>query len=84
MLLKIKSPRTIFRLAMMCLALFGILGFPSLASTFSEDLLDGVRGALLGATIVLVYLTFRLRKRPASVLLEHGARLDRQASARRT
>lgn len=63
MLLKTKSPRWIFRVAMMCLALFGILGMPSASSTFSEDLLDGVRGALLGATMVFVYLTFRLRKR---------------------
>jgi hypothetical protein len=63
MLLKMKSSRSIFRIAMTCLAVFGILGIPSLSSTFSEDLLDGVRGALLGATIVLIYLTLRLRKR---------------------
>ena len=62
MLLKVKSPRTIFRLAMMCLALFGGLGIPSLSSRFSEDLLDGMR-ALLGATVVLIYLTFRLQRR---------------------
>ena len=63
MLLKVKSPRTIVRLAMMCLALFGGLGIPSLSSRFSEDLLDGMRGALLGATVVLIYLTFRLQRR---------------------
>ena len=63
MLLKVKNPRTIFRLAMVCLALFGALGLPSLASRFSEDLLDGMRGALLGATVVLIYLTFRLERR---------------------
>ena len=61
MLLKVKTPRTIFRVAMVCLALFGGLGTPALSSMFSEDLLDGVRGALLGATIVLIYLTLRLQ-----------------------
>ena len=63
MLLKVTNPRTIFRIAMICLALFGCLGIPSLASTFSEDLLDGLRGALLGATVVLIYLTFRLQRK---------------------
>lgn len=63
MLLKVKTPRTIFRVAMVCLALFGGLGIPSLSSRFSEDLVDGLRGALLGATIVLIYLTFRLRRK---------------------
>jgi hypothetical protein len=62
-LLKVKNPRTTFRLAMMCLALFGGLGIPSLSSRFSDDLLDGVRGALLGAAVVLIYLTFRLQRR---------------------
>jgi hypothetical protein len=63
MLLKVKSPRTIFRAAMMCVALCGGLGIPSLSSRVSEDLLDGVRGALLGAAVVLIYLTFRLQRR---------------------
>lgn len=63
MLLKMKTPLTIFRVAMLCLALFGGLGIPRLSSAFSEDLLDGMRGALLGATIVLIYLTFRLRRK---------------------
>jgi hypothetical protein len=31
------------------------------ASTFSQGVVDGMRGALLGATIVLIYLTFRLK-----------------------
>ena len=62
MLLKVKDPRTVFRFAMACLALFGGLGIRPLASGFGGDLLDGVRGALLGATVVLVYLTFRLRR----------------------
>jgi hypothetical protein len=62
MLLKVKSPRTIFRAAMVCLALFGVLGFSRLSSSIDGDLLDGMRGALLGATLVLIHLTFRLRR----------------------
>ena len=61
MLLKVRTPRTMFRAAMLSLALCGILGMPSLAAKFSEDLVDGVRGALLGATVALIYLTFRLQ-----------------------
>ena len=59
MLLKLKQPRTIFRAAMLCLAVFASLGIPALASKFNTDWLDGVRGALLGATVALIYLTFR-------------------------
>jgi len=62
MLLKVKNPRTIFRAAMLCLALFASLGMPALASKFGGDLLDGLRGALLGATIALIHLTFRLQR----------------------
>jgi hypothetical protein len=62
MLLKVKHPRTIFRLAMGCLLVFSGLGLMNPASTFSQDVVDGMRGALLGATIVLVYLTFRLKR----------------------
>ena len=62
MLLKAKSPRTMFRAAMLCLALFASLGIPALASKFSEDFRDGVRGVLLGATLGLIYLTFRLQR----------------------
>ena len=62
MLLAVKHPRTIFRLAMACLALFGVLGLVHRPSMISEDLVDAARGALLGATIVLVYLTFRLQR----------------------
>jgi hypothetical protein len=64
MLLKTRNPRTIFRLAMASLALFGVLGIVHLPATFSEDMVDGMRGALLGASIALLYLAFRLdRKR---------------------
>jgi hypothetical protein len=62
MLMRMKTPRTIFRVAMMCLALFGVLGFPSLSSSLSEDVMHAVRGALLGASAALIYLTFRLRR----------------------
>ena len=62
MLLKTTNPRTIFRLAMASLALFGLLGIVHLPEAFSEDLVDGTRGALLGATIALLYLTFRLKR----------------------
>ena len=63
MLLKTTNPRTIFRLAMTSLALFGLLGIVHLPATFSEDMVDGMRGALLGATIALLYLTFHLRRK---------------------
>ena len=69
MLMKMKQPRTTFRVAMMFLALFGVLGMPRLASALGEDLVDGMRGALLGATIVLIYFTFRLRRQT----LERGS-----------
>lgn len=62
MLLRKTSPQTLFRLAMACLALFGILGVPSLKAQLSEDLLDSLRGALLGANIALVFLAFRLQR----------------------
>jgi len=63
MLLKVRTPRTLFRAAMLSLALFGGLGMPSLASKLNEDTLDGVRGALLGAAVALIYLTFRLQRK---------------------
>jgi hypothetical protein len=59
MLLKTTNPRTIFRLGMAFLAMFGVLGIVHLPATFSEDILDGVRGALLGASIALLYLASR-------------------------
>jgi hypothetical protein len=69
MLLRTTHPRSIFRLAAACLALFGLLGIPRVASSFGEGLLDGVRGALLGAAVALLYLMFRLQRK-----LERGAR----------
>jgi membrane-anchored glycerophosphoryl diester phosphodiesterase (GDPDase) len=68
MLLKTRHTRTIFRLAMALLALFGVLGIVHLPATFSQDMVDGMRGALLGATIAFLYLAFRLdRKRKNDV-----------------
>ena len=67
MLLDVKNSRTIFRVAMICLALFGVLGMPRVSSAFGEGLLDGMRGALLGASVALIYLTFRLRARQRRV-----------------
>jgi hypothetical protein len=66
MLLKTTKPRTIFFAATACLAVFGLMGMPSLSSMFDESLFDGVRGALLGASIGLVYLTFRLKRSETS------------------
>ena len=63
MLLKTKNPRTIFRLAMASLALFGGLGIVRLPEMFSEGMVDGMRGALLGATIAFLYVAFRLERK---------------------
>ena len=69
MLLKTTHPRTIFRLAMASLALFGVLGIVRLPQPFNEDLVDATRGAFLGASIAFLYLAFRLeRKRKNDVL----------------
>ena len=62
MLLERNNPRMIFRLAMASLALFGLLGIVHLPATFSENMVDGMRGALLGATIALLYLAFHRAK----------------------
>jgi hypothetical protein len=59
MLLKTKHPRTIFRLAMASLALFGVLGMVHLPGSFGEGMVDGIRGALLGVSVALLYLAFR-------------------------
>jgi hypothetical protein len=63
MLLKTTNPRTIFRLAMAALALFGLLGIVHLPATVSEDMVDGMRGGLLGVTIALLYLVFHLKRK---------------------
>ena len=63
MLLKVTNPRTIFRAAMLCLVVFGVLGMPSLSRSLGENVVDGVRGALLGAAITLLFLAFRRQRR---------------------
>ena len=63
MLLDVKHPRSVFRLALACLALFGVLGMVHLPSPVGEDIVDATRGALLGATIVFVYLALRVQRR---------------------
>ena len=65
MLLKAKNPRTIFRVAFACLALSGVLGIPSVSASLGVDLVDALRGALLGATVALLYFAFRLQRRSA-------------------
>jgi hypothetical protein len=65
MLPRIRNPRSLFTLATGCLALFGLLGMPRLASSLNESALDGARGALLGAAIALVYLMFRVKRQAA-------------------
>ena len=68
MLLETTNPRTIVRLAMASLAVFGLLGIVHLPESFGERMVDGLRGALLGASIALLYLAFRLdRKRRSDV-----------------
>jgi hypothetical protein len=70
MLLKVKNPRTLFRLAMGCLAIFGLLGMLHPASSsFNEGVVDGARGALLGAAVALIWLTFRLQHRRSDRLM---------------
>jgi hypothetical protein len=55
--------RVLFNASMVSLLLFSAL--PLLVRPFPSvpvDLIDGVRGALLGATIALVFLFFRSRR----------------------
>jgi hypothetical protein len=63
MLLKMKDPRSIFRMAAACLVLFFVLGLPRAASSFSEGMLDGMRGTFLGAALMLFYFMFRLKRK---------------------
>jgi hypothetical protein len=62
MLLETNNPRTIFRLAMASLALFGVLGIVHLPATLGENMVDGIRGLFLGVAIALLYLAFRLER----------------------
>ena len=63
MLLKARNPRTLFRLGLATLALFGILGMIHPDGRFNEGVVDGVRGALIGASIALLFFAFRAERR---------------------
>ena len=66
MLLKIRQPRTIFRLAMVCLiAFFSVTLITRFWTGLSEDVIDGTRGALLGATLGL-FVVFQIAQRRRS------------------
>lgn len=63
MLLK-KNPRVVWRLAMLCLLAFFTMNLVAHYSPPAhEDLLDGVRGALLGAAIGLVIVVGVIKRR---------------------
>ena len=63
MLLPVKDPRTLTRFSLIALALFGILGMVDAAGGFGEGILDGVRGALIGAAIAFLFLASRAHRR---------------------
>lgn len=61
-----RNPSTLWRWAMVCLLAY--FAFPMLARLVplaSPDLVDGIRGALLGATLGLMMLTGVLKRRIA-------------------
>ena len=59
-----RNPRTVFRAAMACLLVFSALPLIARPSTtYWSDVMDGVRGALLGATIALIAASGVLRRR---------------------
>jgi hypothetical protein len=63
MLLRTGRSRTLFKASMVSLILFNAV--PLLLRPFPSvpvDVIDAVRGALLGATIALVFLFFRSRR----------------------
>jgi hypothetical protein len=63
MLLRTRRSRTLFKASMVSLLLSNAL--PLLVRPFHSvpvDIVDGVRGALLGATIALLFLFFRSRR----------------------
>jgi hypothetical protein len=62
MLFKVKNPRTLFRLSLSALALFGVLGMIHPAASFTEGFVDGARGTLLGACITLLFLASRAQR----------------------
>ena len=68
MLLKhARRPTTLWRWAMVCLLVFFALPLVArLTAIASEDLFDGVRGALLGAAIALMVLSGVQKRASAS------------------
>jgi hypothetical protein len=63
MLLRTGRPRMLFKASMVSLILFNAL--PLLLRPFPSapvDMVDGIRGALLGATLALLFLFFRSRR----------------------
>jgi hypothetical protein len=61
-----KNPRVVWRLAMLCLLAFFTMNIVArYAPPAGEDLLDGIRGALLGAAIGLVIVVGVIKRRGA-------------------
>ena len=67
-----RKPSTLWRWAMVCLlAFFALPLLARLVPLASPDLVDGIRGALLGATVGLMVLIGVLERRNANS--DHGA-----------
>jgi hypothetical protein len=59
-----RDPRTVWRMAMVCLlAFFALPLITRSAPSNWQDLVDGVRGALLGATLALMAVSGLLKRR---------------------
>lgn len=62
-----RNPSTLWRWAMVCLlAFFALPMLTRVMPVASPDLVDGIRGALLGATLGLMVLTGVLKRRIAT------------------
>jgi hypothetical protein len=62
-----RNPSTLWRWAMVCLlAFFALPLLTRIVPLASPDLVDGIRGALLGATLGLMVLTGILKRRNAN------------------
>jgi len=62
-----RNPSTLWRWAMVCLLAFFALPMATrLVPLASPDLVDGIRGALLGATLGLMVVTGVLKRRIAN------------------
>lgn len=62
-----RNPSTLWRWAMVCLlAFFALPLLMRIVPLASPDLVDGIRGALLGVTLGLMVLTGVLKRRIAS------------------